>query len=113
MDVITVSDAVSWLLAVAGALVVLANAWEKIMKAIKAAKAPNAEQDKRIGDLEAWKKSADDKFDNDNKRIGKLESGDRVTHKALLALLDHSLDGNNVQQMQEAKASLQDHLVSK
>ncbi len=113
MNGITVGDAASWLLAVAGALVVLANAWEKILKAIKAAKAPNAEQDKRIGELETWRKSADGKFDNDNKRIGRLESGDRVTHKALLALLDHSLDGNNVQQMQEAKASLQEHLISK
>ena len=37
----------------------------------------------------------------------------RVSQQALLALLDHSLDGNNVKQMEEAKDAIQKHLLNK
>ena len=32
---------------------------------------------------------------------------------ALLALLDHGIDGNNISQMQEAKTALQNHLINR
>ena len=101
------------ILALAGVITTIGGAAEKITKVVKAAKAPNDKQDKRITDLEEWKKSVDEKLGNDNRRLNSIEAGNRVTQLALLALLDHGIDGNNVEQMRQAKEELQNHLINR
>ena len=101
------------ILAVASAIVLLSNAAEKVAKAWRTAKAPNALQDERLSDLEEWRKGVDLKLDADNKRLDGIDSGNRVTQLALLALLDHGIDGNNLDQMQHAKEELQNHLINR
>ena len=113
MEEITVNNLWALLLAGASALVLLVNAVEKIVKIRKAAKAPNAHQDARLDALEAWRKEVDSKLLRDNERLAAIEEGDRVSQVALLALLDHGLDGNNVKQMQDAKERLQTHLINR
>lgn len=103
----------AWVLAAASAIVLLSNAAEKIGKAIQTAKAPNVRQDERISDLEEWRKGVDTKLDNDNKRLNVIDTGNRATQRALLALLDHGIDGNNIEQMQHAKEELQNHLINR
>ena len=100
-------------LAVASAVVLLSNAAEKIVKAWRAAKAPNAQQNDRLDALEAWRKEVDRKLTIDNDRLGDIDDGNRVTQRALLALLDHGIDGNNIEQMQHAKEELQNHLINR
>lgn len=101
---------VAW---VAAAVVLLANAAEKIVKAFQAAKAPNAAQNARLDELEAWRKKVDGALIRDLKRFEYLDAGERVTQRALLALLDHGIDGNNIKQMQTAKEELQNHLINR
>lgn len=101
------------ILAVASAIVLLSNAAEKIFKAVKVAKAPNAEQDKRLADLEHRMTEAEKKLENDGQHFDTIEASNRVTQLALLALLDHGIDGNNIEQMQHAKEELRIHLVNK
>jgi hypothetical protein len=113
MDGITINNLWALLLAGASALVLLANAVEKIVKIRKAAKAPNDQQDARLDALEAWRKEVDSRLLRDNERLAAIEEGDRVSQVALLALLDHGLDGNNVKQMQDAKERLQTHLINR
>ena len=48
---------------------------------------------------------------NDKLRLDRMDEGQRVTMQALLAMLDHNLDGNNIDQMQKAKEALQKHLI--
>lgn len=100
-------------LAAASAVVLLSNAVEKIAKAWQAAKAPNARQDDRLKALEDWKEEVDGKLTHDHERFESLDSGNRVTQRALLALLDHGIDGNNIEQMQHAKEELQNHLINR
>lgn len=100
-------------LAAASALILLANAAEKIVKAVKAAKAPNAQQNERLNALETWRKEVDRKLTADNDRLSDIDDGNRVTQRALLALLDHGIDGNNIEQMQHAKEELQNHLINR
>lgn len=100
-------------LAVASAVVLLSNAAEKIGKGIQAAKAPNAKQDERLSDLEEWRKCVDSKLENDKKHLDAIDEGNRATQRALLALLDHGIDGNNIEQMQHAKEALQNHLINR
>lgn len=104
-----------WTIVLAGAsaIVLLSNALEKIVKAWKAAKAPNAIQNERLDALEEWRKTVDGKLNNDNERLSSIEEGNRATARALLALLDHGIDGNNIKQMQDAKEGLRNHLINR
>lgn len=120
------------LLAVASAVVLLSNAAKAIAQAWQAAKAPNARQDKRLGDLEEWRKEmdaakldarvealegwrtgADAMLTNDKKELRAIHDGMRVNNLVQLALLDHALNGNNITQMQDAKTALQTYLANK
>ena len=113
MENVTPTALWAYILAGVSAFVLIANAVEKIVKAWRAAKAPNDEQNKRLDDLEAWKREVDGKLNNDNTRLERIEEGNRVVQRGVLALLDHGLDGNNIKQMQDAKDDLQNHLINR
>ena len=104
---------VAAILAVAGAISTLAGAGNWIVKLVQVLKAPNAEQDRQLADLQEWRKGVDVKLDNDNRRLNRNEDSERITQRALLALLAHGIDGNHQKQMEEAKEELQNHLISK
>lgn len=104
---------VGGLLAVCGGVSTICTAGNWIIRLVQALKAPNVEQDKQMAEMQEWRKGVDLKLDNDNKRLLRKEEGDRVTQRALLALLAHGIDGNHQKQMEEAKEELQNHLISK
>lgn len=95
------------------AIVLISNAVEKIVKAWKAAKAPNDAQNERLDDHEKRLMAAEEKLNSDRDRFESIDEGMHVTQRALLALLDHGLDGNNVKQMQDAKNGLQNYLINR
>lgn len=101
------------ILAVAGFVNTVGSAIEKLVKAAKAAKAPNEEQNERITELEKWRIDVDRRLIKGDEHFSSLDEGNRVTQLALLALLDHSLDGNNITQMQHAKEELQNYLINR
>ena len=109
----TIALVIGGVLAFCGAISTIGGAVEKVAKVVKAAKAPNDEQDRRIGAVE--KEIVDIKgfLAKDKKRIDSLEEGNRVTQRALLALLAHGIDGNNQKQMMEAKKELESHLINR
>lgn len=74
-------------------------------------KKPKADQDKRITKLEERVNAMEGFLKNDKLRLDRMDEGQHVTMQALLALLDHNLDGNNIDQMQKAKEALQNHLI--
>ena len=101
------------ILAGASAFLLLSNAIERIVKIIRTARAPTVKQDERLDALEAWKAIVDTKLNRDNERLESIEEGNRASQRALLALLDHGIDGNNIEQMQHAKETLQSHLINR
>lgn len=121
MDNITPSAVMSLVLAVASAIVLLSNAAEKVAGAWRKFKAPDMKQNERLTALENWKnvelknwqEGVDRRLDNDFKHLQKVDEANKVTSIALIALLDHGIAGNNVEQMQSAKAALAEHLTSK
>lgn len=113
MENLTSAEITTAVLAVASAIVLLVNAGEKIVSVIKAAKAPHDNITDRLEALEAWQKSVDSKLAIDKARLDGFEEGNRASQRALLALLDHGIDGNNIEQMQHAKESLQNHLINR
>jgi hypothetical protein len=113
MENIEPGTALAAILAAASAIVLLSNAAEKIVKAWKAAKAPNDQQNERLDELETWRKEVDAKLGHDHERFEELSRGERVTQRALLALLGHGIDGNNLEQMETARTELQNHLINR
>lgn len=67
----------------------------------------------RLDGIEAKMKDYEEYFDNDKKRIDLLQEGNRVTQKAILALMSHALDGNHTDKLEEAKNKLHDYLLEK
>lgn len=113
MENLTFAWVVGGLLAVAGGISTICAAGNWIVKLVQVFKAPNAAQDKQLADLQEWRKGVDQKLDNDNRRLNRNENSERITQRALLALLAHGIDGNHQKQMEEAKEELQNHLISK
>lgn len=113
MENLTTGELWTAVLAVASAIVLLSNAAKAIANAWQAAKAPNVKQDQRLTELEDWRKEVDRKLDNDKKQLDEIHNGLRASFQAQLALLDHSLDGNNIKQMQDAKEALKQHLLDR
>lgn len=113
MDNLTPGEVWALIAAAAAAIVLLGNAGEKIGKAIQYARKPNAQQDERLQALEEWQSKVDRILNQDKQHFDKIDEGNRATQRALLALLDHGIDGNNLQQMRDAKQELQDHLINR
>lgn len=101
------------LLAAAGAISALGGAANWLVKLVRALKAPNAEQDRRLQSLEKHMQEVDAFLANDKKRLDAMDESNRVTQRALLALLAHGIDGNHQSQMEDAKKELELHLIRK
>ena len=99
-------------LAIASAIVLLSNATEKIVKAVKAAKAPETAQNKKISDMEIRLKKVEDKLEQDKKRIDDANNCNHVLTKGMLALLDHGINGNNIDQMKDARHDVETYLIN-
>ncbi len=110
MDIVTL---IGYILAVAGGISTIAAAGNWIVKIITALKAPNAEQNRRLANLEKHMEEVDGFLAKDKKRLDNIDESTRVTQRALLALLAHGIDGNHQSQMEEAKNELELHLIKK
>lgn len=100
------------ILAAASAIVLISNAVEKIVKAVKAAKAPEKRQDDEISGIKDRLKKVEDKLENDKKQIAVIREGNHVLTKGMFALLEHGINGNNIDQMRDAKHDVEEYLIN-
>lgn len=118
---ITVGQIWQWFSFIVAGGALISQALNGIAGAIRKLKAPNVAQDKRIdnlenwknGEFQSWKEGVDRKLQNDYEHLQKVDEANRVAGLALIALLDHGIAGNNIEQMQMAKQELAQHLTSK
>lgn len=99
-------------LAAASAIVLIANAVEKVVNAVKAAKAPEQRQDKEIVDIKGRLVKIEAKLENDKKQIADAKECNHVITKGMLALLEHGINGNNIDQMREARNDVNAYLIN-
>lgn len=104
---------VAGVLAVAGAISTLGGAANWIVKLVQVFKAPNADQNQRLDNLEKHMEEVDTFLAKDKARLDGIDESTRVTQRALLALLAHGIDGNHQSQMEDAKKELELHLIRK
>ena len=86
---------------------------EKIISIKKKVREPEYKQDNKIMELESRLEKVEYKLKNADKHFDKIDDGIYVLMIGSLALLDHGLDGNNIEAMSEAKKQMQEHLAKK
>lgn len=106
--------------ALCAGLITLSAVVNIVVSAIKKLKEPVETQNQkfdqinqRLDGIEAKMKDYEEYFDNDKKRIDLLQEGNRVTQKAILALMSHALDGNHTDELESARDQLHDYLLEK
>lgn len=74
---------------------------------------PEQNQNARIKNLEDEVNELKEKLISDKERLDMFDEGNRITQRALLALLSHGIDGNDIESMKKAKDELQEYLIRK
>ena len=110
----------SQLLAYAGAIITISTAIGVIINLISKVREPEKKQDDRIKACEdrlskhdALMEKFQGDFSNDDRRFKEIEEGNKITQTALLALLKHSINGNDTKALKEAEKSLEEYLINK
>lgn len=73
----------------------------------------NKVQDERINMLETWKRDVEMRLDKGDMHFRVIDEGNKVTQRAILALIDHGINGNDVDKLKRAKADLEDYLTDR
>ena len=118
----TEKQAIIWVVGILGSLCAAAITLDKVLdiihKYIKKAKEPDAEQDKRldemdrrIGALEQGQLQHGAALTRDLGRFTEIDEVNRLTLEAVRALLESQLTGNNVAAMQASKAKIDNYLM--
>jgi hypothetical protein len=102
-------------------IVSLLTLWDKVDARKKALSEPTAQLESRVKaiedriNLEYSQKflAYDAHFNRDLKRIEAIEEGNKVTQRALLALLNHAIDGNDVEEIRRASKDLNEYLINR
>lgn len=100
------------LLALSGAVSTVLGAAEKIAKVVKVAKAPEQQQNAEIEDIKQRLKNVEEKLANDKMQIADAKECNHVLTKGMLALLEHGINGNNIDQMRDAKNGVEAYLIN-
>lgn len=74
-------------------------------------KSPEQSQNDRITKLEKEICDIKEHFSNDDDRLASLEDGNVVTQRAILAIMGHELNGNDVDNLKQAKNDLEKYLT--
>lgn len=118
----TEKQAIIWVVGILGSLCAAAITLDKVLdiihKYIKKAKEPDAEQnkrldemDKRISAIEQGQLQHGAALTRDLGRFNEIDEVNRLTLEAVRALLESQLTGNNVAAMQKSKAKIDNYLM--
>lgn len=106
---ITPSDLVLYF----GLLLTILNIIDRSSILKEKAAAPHKDLVEKVTILEGRVTDAENKMKNYDYRVVQLEEGVKVLLKSMGALLSHSIDGNNMDEMKEAMDDLNSYLISK
>lgn len=102
----TLGQLFNMFLVMCGGLITVSGAIGVIVTIVRKATMPNQIQNERLSELEEKINSHDDS-------LRSIENGNRVTQRAILALLSHGIDGNELDGMRKAKSELTEYLIER
>lgn len=116
----TPTELVSLIVGGCAALVTISAGVGVLIRLFDKARAPEVEQNKRLNAIDKRLDGIDttitkfkEYFQNDDNRFKAIEKSNKITQTALLALLKHSLNGNDMESLKTAEKSLEDYLIEK
>lgn len=98
------------LLAVIGLILTILNIIDKAIVLREKAKQPQENILQRIEILESWQGRIESRLKLGTDHFEMIDKGNQVTHKALLALLDASINGDNLAELKKARQDLYDYM---
>jgi hypothetical protein len=107
----TPEELITSVITICGLITAVAAVITLMINLTKKAKLPNIRQDERISKCEERLDDVEALMENDSKRFDRIEESNRIIQKSILALLEHGIDGNNVEAMKKAKDSLNEYLI--
>lgn len=115
-----IGEAWAIILSICGGIVTIAAVVSIVIRIVMFLRRPELKQNNRLDSLtervdkiEAQNEMFMGYFRNDKERIELLERGNQVIQQALLALLAHGIDGNDVKSLKEAKSELEKFLIKR
>lgn len=104
--------AIGGILALCGGVTTVGGAVEKIYKAIRAMKAPERAQNEEIEEIKDRLSELEEAQKKDEKQLKDAKECNHVLTKGMLALLEHGINGNNIDQMRDAKNGVEAYLIN-
>lgn len=101
------------ILAICGLISAIGGACVYIGKVIKKAKEPEIEQNRRLTEVEKRCDKYDRILEKDKRDIEEIKKVEHLILKTEFALLQHGIDGNNVEPMKRAQEDIQNYLIDK
>lgn len=109
------------ILAICGGFLTIANVIDKLIAWIKDLKKPQTALEDRVAKLELLTEGEykhlfadyEARFKRDLQRIEEIEKSNKLTQKALLALMRHAIDGNHTDKLKAVADELNDYILNK
>lgn len=111
----TPGDLLTGFLFICGAIITVSGALTAIIGWLSKKRAPEKIQNDRITALETrmaeFEREHTTRFEKDELRLVRLEESTEATNEALLALLGHAINDNDVEEVRNARKKLENLLI--
>ena len=97
------------ILVICGGISAVGGAVAIIIKAIK----PLTAFAKRVEKIEEHDRKDVKRFDAIDEEFSKIHKADQALYTAMIAILNHMIDGNHIDKMKAARAKLSEHIIEK
>jgi endonuclease V-like protein UPF0215 family len=96
----------AFIIAAVGLTLTVLNVLDKIAIMKERADKPMIEVVEKVKALEEWKSKVDSRLEEGDSHFNDIDASNRAIQKALLALMDSSIDGNNIDELKKARKDL-------
>lgn len=109
IQAITFSD----VLLAAAVILLCVEVYTKVMGAIKTHREEKKRKEQPVSTLEQTVQQHEAKLRNDHERLNNLEESNRISLRAMMALMSHELNGNSNDKLQASYEEIQQYLIDK
>lgn len=96
----------AFVIAAVGLTLTVLNIIDKLTIMSERAGKPMIEITEKVKALEEWRDKVNTRLENGNRHFDDIDASNRAIQKALLALMDSSIDGNNIDELKKARKDL-------
>lgn len=99
-------------LVIMGAIITIFTIWEKVEGRANKFREPTSAIETRVSLIEQKMTEYEIRFKRDKERLDDIETSNKLTLRATLALLNHTLTGNNEEEMSKVKKDLENFIYN-